>query len=745
MYHFDKARVILSLDSDFLLDGADAVRHARGFNAGRRVGSGKDAMNRLYVVESTMTITGIAADHRLRLQASGIGGFTAALAAELGVGSASGKGEGEAKWIQALARDLKANSGKSLIVAGAHQPAAVHAAVAALNGALGNVGTTVTYVDAKETMRSSTAELKQVAADMLGGKVKTLVIIGGNPVYDAPADLDLAKAMAKVEKRIRVGQRIDETSAACDWHVPEAHFLEAWGDARSAGGPISIVQPLIEPLFGGKSVIEILALLESGEEKSGYDLVRETWKATLGADFDRAWNRVLHDGVLKDSEPAAASMHFDTKALADVGKAPAGEGFEIVFRPSGAIYDGRYANNAWLQEVPEPVSKLTWDNAAVISTETAKSLGVKTGDLARIKIRDKTVVAPVMIVPGVADRSITIALGYGRKAAGRVGNGVGVDAYALRTSGAPGFEVGAQVERAGGSHSLVATHDHWSQEARVIVQEASLEEYRKNPQVALEHEKELKPQRSLWEQAKRYETGPQWGMAIDLNSCIGCNACVIACQSENNIPSVGKDQVSRGREMHWIRIDRYFAGTPEAPESIVFQPVPCQQCENAPCEQVCPVAATVHDSEGLNVMVYNRCIGTRYCSNNCPYKVRRFNFYNFTKDTPEILKMAQNPDVTVRARGVMEKCSYCVQRLNRAKIDAKLAGKPLQDGDVQTACQQTCPTAAITFGDVRDEKSKVSVLKASDRNYDLLPELNTRPRTTYLMRLRNPNPEIHEA
>jgi Fe-S-cluster-containing dehydrogenase component len=505
------------------------------------------------------------------------------------------------------------------------------------------------------------------------------------------------------------------------------------------------VQPLIEPLFAGKSAIEMLALLESGEEKPGYDLVRETWKTTLGADFERSWNRVLHDGVLKDSETPAASPRFDTKAIAELAKLPGGEGFEVVFRPSSALYDGRYANNSWLQEVPEPVSKLTWDNAAVISAETAKSLGLKTGDLARIKVRDKSLVAPVMIVPGVADRSITIALGYGRKVAGKVGNGVGVDAYALRTSAAPGLEVGAELERAGGTHRLVTTHDHWSQEGRVIVQEASLEEYHKNPEVAQEHEKELHPQKSLWQEHKYTQDRPQWGMAIDLNSCIGCNACVIACQSENNIPSVGKDQVSRGREMHWIRIDRYFAGEPEEPESIVFQPVPCQQCENAPCEQVCPVAATVHDDEGLNVMVYNRCIGTRYCSNNCPYKVRRFNFYNFTKDTPEILKMAQNPDVTVRARGVMEKCSYCVQRLNRARIDSKLAGKEIQDGDVQTACQQTCPTAAISFGDLRDEKAKVSVLKKSDRNYNLLPELNTRPRTTYLMRLRNPNPEIEKA
>jgi Fe-S-cluster-containing dehydrogenase component len=360
-----------------------------------------------------------------------------------------------------------------------------------------------------------------------------------------------------------------------------------------------------------------------------------------------------------------------------------------------------------------------------------------------LKLRDREILAPAMILPGNADHSVTLALGYGRTLAGGVGNGVGVNAYLLRTSAAPGVDVGARLEKTGGTHRLVTTHDHWSTEGRVIVQEAALEEYRKNPHLAHEHEAEVLPQKSLWQ--PRESEGPQWGMTIDLNSCIGCNACVIACQSENNIPSVGKDQVSRGREMHWIRIDRYFAGRPEAPESIVFQPVPCQHCENAPCEQVCPVAATVHDEQGLNVMVYNRCIGTRYCSNNCPYKVRRFNFYNFTKDTPEILKMAMNPDVTVRARGVMEKCSYCVQRINRGKIDAKLAGKKLEDGAVRTACQQTCPTQAITFGDIRDPKSKVSTLKGSDRHYSLLPELNARPRTTYLMRLRNPNPEIERS
>jgi molybdopterin-containing oxidoreductase family iron-sulfur binding subunit len=744
VYHFDLARVIVSLDADFLLEDRDSVRHARGFASGRRSG---DSMNRLYVVESALTITGIAADHRLRLQSRKVAAFAAALGAELGIGTAAGSaGEIDAKWLQAVARDLKANAGKSLIVAGAHQPAAVHAAVAALNAALGNVGSTVTYVDSKETLRSSTEELKQLVTDMQAGKIKVLVVAGGNPAYDAPADLDFAGALSKVKSRIRLGSHVDETSAKCDWHLPQAHFLESWGDVRSVAGPLSVIQPLIEPLFGGQSTIELLAILRSPEEKPGHDLVRDTWKKLLpAADFERSWNRVLHDGLLKDSALSPVAARMDPKVMGQLAKASGdAEGLEVVFRASASVYDGRYANNAWLQEAPEPVSKLTWDNAAVLSLDTATKLKLKTGDVARLKLRDRELAVPVLVVPGSADQSITLALGYGRTAAGRVGNGVGVNAFVLRTSVGAGFDVGARLEPTGGTHRLVATHDHWSQEGRVVVQEASLEEYRKNPKVAQEHEAELHPQKSLWEDRK-YADGPQWGMSIDLNSCIGCNACVLACQSENNIPSVGKDQVSRGREMHWIRVDRYFTGGPEEPESIVFQPVPCQQCENAPCEQVCPVAATVHDAQGLNVMVYNRCIGTRYCSNNCPYKVRRFNFYNFTKDTPETLKMVQNPDVTVRARGVMEKCSYCVQRLNRARIDAKLAGKALEDGDVQTACQQTCPTGAIVFGDIRDPKSKVSETKASDRNYNLLPELNTRPRTTYLMRLRNPNPELEKA
>jgi molybdopterin-containing oxidoreductase family iron-sulfur binding subunit len=746
VYRLDQARVILSLDADFLLHDPDQIRLARAYAAGRRDAA---AMNRLYVAESTLSITGIAADHRLAIPSAGIAAFTLALATELGklgvsVAGASGGGTVfDPKWLSAVAKDLKANAGKSVILAGAQQPPEVHAAVAALNAALGNVGKTVSYASVGTATRSRVADLEALAADLKAGKVKTLVMLGGNPAYDAPADLDFATVAAKAPNRIRLGLHVDETSAVADWHLPQAHFLESWGDARALGGPLSVVQPLIEPLYAGHSAIELLAVLESGEDKPGYDLVRETWKTVLGGDFEKRWEKTLHDGVLPGSELAApAPTSADMSAIAKLASLKAPQGLELVFLPSSVVHDGSGANSAWLQELPEPVTKLTWDNAALFNKTDADGLGLHDGDLVTLALGERSMTAAALVLPGQAAGSVAIALGYGRTAAGRVGNGVGFDAYPLRTTKAPGFASGLTVTKAGGTHVLALTHEHWSQEGRDIVREKDVGGHGHDDHAGGEHgEHEHPPLVSPWPE-RTYEEGPQWAMTIDLNACIGCNACVVACQSENNIPSVGKDQVTRGREMHWIRVDRYFSGRPEAPESIVFQPVPCMHCENAPCEQVCPVAATVHGSTGLNEMVYNRCIGTRYCSNNCPYKVRRFNFYNFTKDTPETLQMAYNPDVTVRARGVMEKCSYCVQRLTRALRDAKLANRAMQDGDARTACQQACPATAIEFGDVRDPKSRVAAAKKSERGYDLLAELNTKPRTSYLTRLRNPNPEL---
>ena len=779
---FDRASVILCLDADPLLTDAEMIRHARGFAAGRRAGTtgpstgSGQAMNRLYAVEGVYSLTGAMADHRLRLDSRRIAVFLAALAARLVPpvgGGASVPGPNvpgvDARWIDALAKDLQANRGKGLIVAGDRQPAAVHAAVCALNTALGNTGATVSYHETKDSALPSASSLASVVSAMKAGVVQTLVILGGNPVFDAPADLDFASAMEKVPHSIALTHSVDETSAKAEWHIPRAHYLESWGDARAVGGTLSVVQPLILPLFGGRTPIEVLGLMVGGKDSPGYDLVRETWKPILGEDFDGKWNRVLHDGLLAGSELPEVTPQPAAQAFAELAKLAGGSpssGLEIVFLPSPSLHDGRYANDGWLQELPDPLTKVTWDNPALVSVNTAKTLGLASEDLVRLEYSGRSLELPVSIVPGMADGVVAVTLGYGRTRAGRIGSGVGFDTFTVRASKALGFDSGVTLTRRG-KYSLSATQNHGSMEGRPLVRESTLSELHANPEPApapAQAEGAHAPESShapkggavpsdlgvFPEEAHHfslfkehtYEQGQQWGMTIDLNACIGCNACMTACQSENNVPVVGKDQVRRGREMHWIRVDRYFSGEPEGNPETVFQPVPCMHCEDAPCEQVCPVAATVHDAQGLNVMVYNRCIGTRYCSNNCPYKVRRFNFFNFTKDTPNILRLAMNPDVTVRARGVMEKCTYCTQRITRAKIDAKLAGREMRDGDVRTACQQACPASAIQFGNLRDASSQVAKAKADPRNYALLDDLNTKPRTTYLTKVRNPNPDL---
>ena len=515
---------------------------------------------------------------------------------------------------------------------------------------------------------------------------------------------------------------------------------------------LSVVQPLILPLFGGRTPVEVLGLMVAGQDRPGYDIVRETWKPILGeGEFDKKWNRVLHDGFLSGSELPEVVPALTGQPLAELGRpaeALAKAGLEVVFLPSPSLHDGRFANDGWLQELPDPLTKLTWDNPALVSPKTAESLGLANEDWVRLDSAGRSLELPVWLLPGMTDGVVALTLGYGRSHAGRIGSKVGFDAFTVRSSKAPGFDSGVKLTKLARRYPLSATQNHGSMEGRPIVRESTLTELR----APKESEKEGKVSAlgvfeedphhfSLWKE-HTYDQGHQWGMTIDLNACIGCNACMVACQSENNVPVVGKIQVAKGREMHWIRVDRYFSGDPSGNPETVFQPVPCMHCEDAPCEQVCPVAATVHDREGLNVMTYNRCIGTRYCSNNCPYKVRRFNFFNFTKDTPNVLQLAMNPDVTVRARGVMEKCTYCTQRINRGKIDAKLAGRALHDGDVKTACQQACPASAIEFGDIRDPSSRVAKAKADPRNYALLAELNTKPRTTYLAKVRNPNPEL---
>jgi MoCo/4Fe-4S cofactor protein with predicted Tat translocation signal len=740
VYHLDKAAVIVALDADLLGNDPEDVRHIAGFAAGRRAAIDGKPMNRLWAVESAHSLTGAMADHRLRLLAQMIEPLVLALSPRVGAGGAGAEApplEGVGKqWLDALTSDLTQNRGRGLIVAGPTQSEAVHAVVHALNLALGNVGTTVTYHETTDAALPSRRSLADLVMAVKAGSVSTLVILGGNPAYDAPADLAFAEEMKKVATTITLSTHIDETAKLASWVIPSAHFLESWDDARAADGTMSVVQPLILPLFGGKSATEMLGLLATGKDQAGHDLVQETWKPILGeAGFDKRWNRVLHDGVLAGSATAAVAPRVNTNSR------PSNElsgKFEVHFRPSPYLHDGRYANDGWLQELPDPVTKLTWDNPALVSPATAKALNVADGDLVTVTVRGRSLTLPAMIVPGQADETVVLTLGYGRREVGRIANGVGFDAYSVRSWDAPDYD-SATVAKATGTVLLAATQEHGSMEGRKLIREATLEEYKHEPAFAQEAV-EVPKLESMWTE-KSYNTGHQWGMTIDLNSCVGCNACVVACQSENNVPIVGKDQVRRGREMHWIRVDRYFSGKPEQPR-MIFQPVPCMQCENAPCEQVCPVAATVHDDEGLNVMAYNRCIGTRYCSNNCPYKVRRFNFFNFTKDTPEILKLVQNPDVTVRARGVMEKCTYCTQRINAGKLDAKLAGRDLEDGDIKTACQQACPAGAIEFGDLRDATSRVVAAKKDPRNYAILADLNTKPRTTYLARVRNPHPDL---
>jgi MoCo/4Fe-4S cofactor protein with predicted Tat translocation signal len=760
VYHLDQADVVVSLDADFLCAGPGAVRYAHDFSEKRRVTGPESTMNRLYVVESTPTNTGAMADHRLPLRAGDVEAFARSLAESFGIHSgAAGSAappQVPADWIPALSRDLQKHRGASIVIAGEQQPPVVHALAHLLNDALGNVGKTVTYTAPVEANPVNQRDsLRQLVADIDAGQVDTLVILGGNPVYNAPADLHFGEKLLKVRMRIRLGLHDDETAELCHWRIPEAHYLEAWGDVRAFDGTVSIIQPLISPLYDGKSAHEILAVLGGQEGVSGHDIVRGYWrKQKPGADFEKFWQKSLNDGVVEDTALPAKPLKVQSLSVPPPAKVDEAQGgkMEIVLRPDPTIWDGSFANNGWLQELPKPLTKLTWDNAAMLSAGTAVKLKVTNGEVVKLRGSGPEVAAPVWIAPGQADDSITLHLGYGRRRAGHVGSGVGSNAYLLRTTDRP-WITSVDVQKTGATHQLVTTQHHHimgkegeqieeesvAARQRSLVRAATLEEFQKDPNFAREVSDENAP--SMYPGFK-YD-GNAWGMAVDLNSCIGCNACVVACQSENNIPVVGKDQVSRGREMQWIRVDTYFEGGLQNPQTY-NEVVLCMHCENAPCEYVCPVGATVHSPEGLNEMIYNRCVGTRYCSNNCPYKVRRFNFELFADWETPSLKPLRNPDVSVRSRGVMEKCTYCVQRINRAKITAEKEDREVHDGEILTACQQTCPTQAIVFGNINDPNSRVAKLKAQSRNYGLLTDLNTRPRTTYLAKLRNPNPEIKE-
>jgi molybdopterin-containing oxidoreductase family iron-sulfur binding subunit len=773
-YAIEKADVVLSLDADFLCSGGSGLKHARAFASRRRVEGNKAEFIRLYAVESSPTNTGSKADHRLPLRPSEIEHLARAVAAQVGVAAAGSASVPEAaqNWVAVLVKDLQAARGRSLVIAGDTQPPVVHALAHAMNEALGNVGATVTYTQTAEARPSNQLEgLKELVGEMNAGTVSFLLVLGGNPVYTAPADLKFAEALEKVALRAHVGLHHDETAALCHWHVPEAHFLESWSDVRASDGTVSIVQPLIAPLYGGRSFHEVVAALSESGPRPAYDLVRAFWNgegvaprqpvaaaapAGRGAavpqatpqggqagsatsTFDRQWKRWLHDGVMANTAFTPKPVSVQANGIPAVGSPSAG-GIDVVFLPDPSVYDGRFANNAWLQELPKSLTKLTWDNAALIGPATAERLELVSGDLVELSQGGRSLRIPVWIAPGHAPDTLTLHAGYGRERAGRVGNGTGFNVYPLRTTAAPHILSGVQLAATGDSYELASTQDHWSLEGRNIVRVGTKEQFESDPDFAKKMEHLPLSGITMLKQEYRYD-GYAWGMAIDQNVCTGCNSCVVACQAENNVPVVGKAQVLNGREMHWLRVDRYYTGDLENPDTY-HQPMPCQQCESAPCEVVCPVSATTHSDEGLNDMVYNRCVGTRYCSNNCPYKVRRFNFLLYSDWNTQSLWPLRNPDVSVRSRGVMEKCTYCVQRINHARVAAKLEDRQIRDGEVLTACQSACPTEAIVFGNINDPDSRVSQLKQSPLNYPLLAELNTRPRTTYLAVVRNPNTEL---
>ncbi len=820
VYDLEAADAVLTLDSDFLTTGPGALAYARQFTARRRAwdgagemapadaaragggqgGNGGDRadaagreMIRLYSVESTPTSTGTLADHRLTLPPSQVTAFARALAAELGAGAGGDAGGAvprfskprAAKWVREVAADLRSRGGAALVVPGDYASAEVHELAARINQALGAVGTTVRYREPVVAAAGGTAgTLEELVADLAAGSVDLLVITGTNPVQTAPADLDFTAVIENARLRVYHGLYEDETSRYCQWVVPAQHYLESWGDAVAFDGTVSLVQPLISPLYdAAKSEIELVAALAgtpgaSNPAASGYELVREHWQGEAGAGgdaFEDSWKQSLHDGVLRAAGAGAGAAAGDSGAAAQLGGAtPSGDEdgvagptlgtaasvasvqavnemerhepdaagtatLEVNLRPDPTVWDGRYANNAWLQEIPKPITKLVWDNALLISPATAASFDLASNDLVELAFKGRTLQVPVWIVPAHADGCATLHLGYGRRNAGRVGDGIGFDAGAIRTSDALWTLPAVQVRRMGGTYPLACTQDHHSMEGRHLVRTGTLATYQANPDFV--HQMGHVPNLTMYP-PHEYE-GYSWGMAVDLNACTGCNACVVACQSENNVPVVGKDQVLNGREMHWIRLDRYYEGSMEEPR-MHNQPVMCQHCELAPCEVVCPVAATVHSDEGTNDMVYNRCVGTRYCSNNCPYKVRRFNFFQYVDDKTEVLKAVRNPDVTVRNRGVMEKCSYCIQRIAKARIASKREQRELRDGEIVSACQQACPSDAIAFGNVNDPDSRVSRWKEQMLNYGLLEELNTRPRTSYLAKLSNPNEQLAE-
>ncbi|MGB9408877.1 MAG: TAT-variant-translocated molybdopterin oxidoreductase [Terracidiphilus sp.] len=780
-YDLANADVIVSLDADFLSGAVFPGFHklVRQY-AERRKDLTK--LNRLYAIESTPTTTGLKAEHRLGLRASEIPAFAAELAKALGVAGveppAYAWSDEQKKFLVAVARDLKAHAGRCVVIPGLYQDPTVNALAFAINSAMGNFGRTAFLppLPPKVTLPSDPlepfssdqiADMKGLVADLNAGKVDWLVILNANPIYTAPADLEFAAAFEKAKMTAHLGSHMDETGQNAQWHIPAAHFLESWSDARAYDGTVSIIQPMIDPLYGGKTAHHILQTLLDEPMVSPYDAVRETWKPVMKGDFETGWRKALHQGWIDHTafESQGSTTKLNLPRLGIPAPSPK-DSLEIIFRPDPNIYDGRWSNVGWLQELPKPVTSLSWDNAELVSGATLTKYGLEEDDIVELSVNERKVNAPVIVVPGHPDNSVTVHLGYGREFAGRVGSGAGFNAYLIRTAASPFYAVGT-MRKIEGKWGLAVTKSHFqdhrgkafgqpeghnnnSLEAdeaineRGIIRYATLDEFKANPGFANEGETHPTTDKSNslfpnWE----YKDNA-WGMSIDMNSCVGCNACIVSCYAENNIAVVGKQQVRIGRNMQWLRIDTYFEGDLASPRAH-FQPMACQHCENAPCEQVCPVGATVHTPEGLNAMVYNRCVGTRYCSNNCPYKVRRFNFLLYSDFETESLKLMRNPDVTVRSRGVMEKCSYCVQRISAAKIEADKENRAIRDGEIVTACQQACPASAISFGNINDKQSKVAKLQADERSYQVLADLNTRPRTKYVAAVLNPNSELQDA
>ncbi|NTV62112.1 MAG: TAT-variant-translocated molybdopterin oxidoreductase [Oscillochloris sp.] len=781
-YRFDAADLVIALDADFLGEGPGRVRYARDAMARRSVRAARAEMSRIYAIEPALSTTGMIADHRLPVKASQVAAVAFAIASALGVPGVAAPPDLPAaaqQFATTIADDLRAVGPKSLVIVGESQPPVVHALAHVLNTLLGTVGTTIEYTDPVVARPGDQiADLRALAADLNAGTVDLLVVLDANPAFHAPVDLAFADAMAKAKTRVVMNVHHDETGQLADWFIPLAHPFESWGDLRAFDGTTSIIQPLILPLYDAHSSVELLAALLGQTGNSDYELLASAWQQRSGLgdeDFTTFFKRSLNDGLVADS--ALPARQLGLVGLNLTLPAPIA-GYEVVFRPSPTIHDGRYANNGWLQELPSPITKLTWDNAALIGVKTAiklfdldsngdfntallsssddmerqhtlEKLTSINGSLIELIVADRSLKLPVWIVPGHAEDTVTVQLGYGRSAGGRVAEGAGFNVYALRTSDALWFAA-ANARATDGNYLLVSTQDHWTLEGRDIIRVGAIETFKEDPKEiakevyreefgrdAVEHESMLPP--------FDYSKGNQWAMTIDLSACISCNACTIACQAENNIPVIGKSEVARGREMHWIRIDRYFAGDDYENPAIYVMPMTCQQCERAPCELVCPVAATVHDYEGINNMVYNRCVGTKYCSNNCPYKVRRFNFFQYSDLTTASLKLMRNPDVTVRNKGVMEKCTFCIQRISLTRIKAQVENnRPIADGEILTACQQACPTQAITFGDKNNPQSKVAQLKQEPHNYALLAELNTEPRISYLARLRNPSAALEQ-